>query len=169
MAVVVTLAEATTSVVRTHEETLRVLATVTGATSVTLRVNGDDAEALPLTGGDGNLTVPERRSALRLVQALRLFDLDPYAGDPAAAFALYLLLAAHVDHVTVSDGSDRHDRREEILGPERVGAAGLSRVEAVLPYPPRSFPGIASIRRPRPDRTSTPTLPLLHAVHDWRA
>jgi len=63
------------------------------------------------------------------------------AGDPAAAFALYLLLAAHVDHLTVSDGSGRHDRQEEVLGPERVRPAGLDRREAVLPYPERSFPG----------------------------
>ena len=45
----------------------------------------DDArEALPLAAGEGDLTVAERRSALRLVQALRLFDLDPYAGTPDA-------------------------------------------------------------------------------------
>ncbi len=41
-------------------------------------------EALPLAAGQGDLTVAERRSALRLLQALRLFDLDPYAGRPEA-------------------------------------------------------------------------------------
>ena len=34
-------------------------------------------------GGDG-LSAAERRAALRLLQAIRLFDLDPYRGDPAA-------------------------------------------------------------------------------------
>ncbi len=41
------------------------------------------AEALPLSGGD-DLSPAERRAAIRLLQALRLFDLDPYRGDPAA-------------------------------------------------------------------------------------
>ena len=63
------------------------------------------------------------------------------AGDPAAAFALYLLLAAHVDHATVSDGSSHHNRKEELLGPERIIPAGLDRGEGVLPYPGHSFPG----------------------------
>ncbi|HEY3245613.1 MAG TPA: type VI secretion system baseplate subunit TssF [Phycisphaerae bacterium] len=63
------------------------------------------------------------------------------AGDPRTTFALYLLLAAHVGHVTISDGSARHDRREELLGPESVRPAGLGRGEGVLPYPARSFAG----------------------------
>ena len=63
------------------------------------------------------------------------------AGDPATSFALYLLLAAHVGQVTVSDGSSRHDRAEETLGPDCVRAAGLDRSEAVLPYPQHSFAG----------------------------
>lgn len=63
------------------------------------------------------------------------------AGDPRPAFLLYLLLAAHVEKVTLSDGSDRHDRPERILGPEHVAAAGLDRSEGVLPYPRRSFLG----------------------------
>jgi len=63
------------------------------------------------------------------------------AGDARTAFALYLLLSAHVEHVTVSDGSSAHDRREVRLGPEHVTPAGLGRDENVLPYPPRSFAG----------------------------
>ena len=63
------------------------------------------------------------------------------AGDPGTAFALYLLLAAHTDHVTVSDGSSRHDRPEEFLGAGCVAPAGLDRAEGVLPYPRHSFPG----------------------------
>lgn len=63
------------------------------------------------------------------------------AGDPQTAFTLYQLLAGHVDHVTVSDGSSRHDRGEVRLGPEQVVAAGLDRAEGVLPYPARSFAG----------------------------
>lgn len=63
------------------------------------------------------------------------------AGDPAPAFALYLLLTAHTDHVTVSDGSSRHDRREEVLEASCVTPAGLDRSQGVLPYPQHSFPG----------------------------
>jgi len=63
------------------------------------------------------------------------------AGDPATAFVLYLLLAAHVDHLLVSDGSERHDRAEEVLSSNRVTTAGLDRSEAVLPYPRHSFAG----------------------------
>ncbi|MDH3746143.1 MAG: hypothetical protein OES47_13675, partial [Acidobacteriota bacterium] len=44
-------------------------------------------EVLPLSGGDGDLTGPEKRSALRLLQALRLFEIDPYAGEPAGVLA----------------------------------------------------------------------------------
>lgn len=62
-------------------------------------------------------------------------------GDPRTAFSLYLLLGAHVERVTVSDGSSRHDRPEVMLGPEHVAPAGLDRAEAVLPYPDRSFAG----------------------------
>ena len=41
------------------------------------------AEALPLSS-DGELSGAERKAALRLLQAIRLFDLDPYRGEPAA-------------------------------------------------------------------------------------
>lgn len=63
------------------------------------------------------------------------------AGDPAAAFALHLLLSGHVDHATVSDGSSRHDRPEFLLGPEKITPGGLDRDQGVLPYPRHSFPG----------------------------
>lgn len=63
------------------------------------------------------------------------------AGDPRTSFTLYLLLSAHVDRVTVSDGSARHDRPERVLSAERVSPGGLDRDEGVLPYPVRSFPG----------------------------
>jgi len=63
------------------------------------------------------------------------------AGEPRTAFALYLLLVAHVEHVTVSDGSSRPDRAEEVLSAEQIVPAGLRRAEAVLPYPPHAFPG----------------------------
>ncbi len=71
------------------------------------------------------------------LESVRLF----LAGDPRTAFTLYLLLSAHVDHVTVSDGSSRHDRKEQLLGPESIASSGLDRSEGVLPYPVRSFPG----------------------------
>lgn len=90
---------------------------------------------------------------VRLVMLLRtgrgavLEDLDlgsvrfHLAGDAATSFALYLLLAGHVDHVTVSDGSSRHDRAEELLDATHVSPAGLDRADGMLLYPKHSFPG----------------------------
>ncbi|MCH8251209.1 MAG: type VI secretion system baseplate subunit TssF [Planctomycetes bacterium] len=62
-------------------------------------------------------------------------------GDPMTSFTLYLLLAAHVDHVVVSDGSSAANRPERRLAAGSVSAAGLDRASGVLPYPKRSFPG----------------------------
>lgn len=46
------------------------------------------AEALPLAASaEGALSGADRRAALRLLQALRLFDLDPYQGEPEALLA----------------------------------------------------------------------------------
>ncbi len=89
------------------------------------------------------------RLVLRLQAAAKakLEDLDlgsvrfHLAGDPAAAFALYLLLAAHTDHLTVSGGSDAPNRPEVVLPASSVAPAGLDRAEGVLPYPAHSFPG----------------------------
>jgi len=61
-------------------------------------------------------------------------------GDPSAAFILYALLAAHVDHVTVSDGSGEYERMMTLTA-DHVAAAGLEGHEGVLPYPKRSFAG----------------------------
>src|SRR5262249_26475677 len=48
----------------------------------------DDAQqALPLAGSGRDLQPRERLAASRLLQALRLFDLDPYAGSPEQALA----------------------------------------------------------------------------------
>ena len=63
------------------------------------------------------------------------------AGDARTSFALYLLLAAHVESVAVSDGSTAHNRGEVLLGGEQVTPGGLGNDEGVLPYPSRSFPG----------------------------
>ncbi len=95
----------------------------------------------------------EAANPVRLIIRLRTsakaelakLDLDSVrfhlAGDARTSFALYLLLAAHVDHVVVSDGSTRHDRKETLLGPEQVSPAGLDRADAVLPYPAHCFAG----------------------------
>lgn len=45
-------------------------------------------EAVPFSGGgEGDLSAAERRAAVRLLQAIRLFDHDPYEGEPAQALA----------------------------------------------------------------------------------
>lgn len=46
----------------------------------------DAAEALPLKS-EGSLAGRERQAASRLLQALRLFEIDPYAGTPERALA----------------------------------------------------------------------------------
>jgi type VI secretion system protein ImpG len=63
------------------------------------------------------------------------------AGDAQAAFALYLLLAAHTGAVTVSNGRSGAARQELTLPPGAVSAAGLADDEGVLPYPPYMPPG----------------------------
>ncbi len=68
------------------------------------------------------------------------------AGDPRTSFTLYLLLAAHVGSVTVSDGASGTARRELILPPESVQPAGLDHGESILPYPPHVFPGYCYIQ-----------------------
>jgi len=68
------------------------------------------------------------------------------AGEARVSAILYLLLARHVDFVTISDGSDRHDRPQLQRGPEAIVPAGLGRDEGVLPYPPHSFPGYRLIQ-----------------------
>lgn len=47
----------------------------------------DAAEVVPLTADGRSLSGRERQAASRLLQALRLFDLDPYAGEPERAVA----------------------------------------------------------------------------------
>lgn len=62
-------------------------------------------------------------------------------GDLRTAFTLFLLLTAHVDHVSVSDGSNRTKRSEVTLAAHTVVPAGLDRKEGVVPFPARSFEG----------------------------
>lgn len=63
------------------------------------------------------------------------------AGDPAAAFALYLLLAAHTDSVIVSDPGGGASRKQHALPAESVRSTALDRNTSVLPYPSHAFPG----------------------------
>jgi len=63
------------------------------------------------------------------------------AGDPLAALTLYMLLAGHVESVSVSDGSASSTRRELSLARDSIVPAGLDRSDGVLPYPAHSFLG----------------------------
>ncbi len=47
----------------------------------------DVREVLPYSGGERSLNSRERQAAARLLQALRLFDIDPYAGGAADRIA----------------------------------------------------------------------------------
>jgi type VI secretion system protein ImpG len=82
----------------------------------------------------------------RTAEKAKLSDLDLdsvrffLSGDPRTSFTLYLLLAAHVDFITVrADGEGK--RPSHTLGREHVRPAGLAAEEGVLPYPDRSFLG----------------------------
>lgn len=63
------------------------------------------------------------------------------AGDSRTSFTLYLLLCAHLEEVTVSDGSSSANRATFSLPTDRVCAAGLDRSDGVLPYPAHAFVG----------------------------
>lgn len=110
---------------------------------VTLRPWGiDDVRLETAAAQPVRLVIRLRCPAKAALEDLELENVRFHlAGDPRTSFTLYLLLAAHVDHVTVSDGSGRHGAPELNLGAESVSAAGLSREEGVLPYPARSFNG----------------------------
>lgn len=88
------------------------------------------------------LTIRFKTSVKAELEQLELGKVSLHlTGDPAAAFTLYLLLGAHVDYLTISDGSSNPNRKELQLGPEHLRIAGLSSDEGVLPYPARSFAG----------------------------
>ena len=68
------------------------------------------------------------------------------AGDPRTSYTLYLLLAAHVAEVTISNGGRGGERRETGLPPRSVQLCGVDRDERVLPYPRHVFPGYCHIQ-----------------------
>jgi type VI secretion system protein ImpG len=74
--------------------------------------------------------------ALRL-QRLRLF----LHGDPAVSQALYFHLCRHVADARVVASNERGDLSREPWRPLRLEPAGFADDEALLPYPPASFPG----------------------------
>lgn len=102
----------------------------------------DDARLEATAGAPAKLVLRFRTSSKAALENLELGHVRLYlAGDPRTCFTLYLLLAAHVGEVRVSDGGTGGKRREMALSAKAVRAAGLDRNEAVLPYPQLSFPG----------------------------
>lgn len=88
------------------------------------------------------LKIRFRTTEKATLDALELDTIRLYlSGDPRTTYALYLLLAAHVQQVTVSGGEEAANRKEIELGTDHVQAAGLDRSDSVLPYPSYSFPG----------------------------
>lgn len=96
----------------------------------------DTAAALPVRLSLGFLISAKAKLENMKLDRVRLY----LAGDIQTAFVLYLLLAGHVAEMTVSDGSGQKGR-SRTLPAEQVRPAGLSREEAVLPYPAHSFAG----------------------------
>ncbi len=101
-----------------------------------------NAELETLPAEPARLKLTFRAAAKSKLEDLELGSVRLHlAGDPPTAFALYLLLAAHVASVTISDGSSRAKRPEVHLPATAVKAAGLDREAPLLPYPPYVFPG----------------------------
>lgn len=83
----------------------------------------DAAEAVPMSGGgDRALSGRERQAASRLLQALHLFDLDPYAGAPESLVAGLPAWVLEGGKVRRSGGRARTKKQVEEL---RSGLAGL--------------------------------------------
>jgi hypothetical protein len=82
----------------------------------------DAAEVVPLSGAGQPLAARERLAASRLLQALHLFDLDPYAGAPESVLAELPAWVLEGGKARRGGGRGRGKRQVEDL---RVGLAGL--------------------------------------------
>ena len=71
------------------------------------------------------------------LRRLRLF----LHGDPAVTFALYFHLCRNVEEVRVVNGGEINDRVAAPYATLGIEPAGFGDDEALLPYPPASFPG----------------------------
>lgn len=99
-------------------------------------------EALPLSGGgEGGLSGADRRAAVRLLQAVRLFDLDPYEGEPAA------VLCRLPDWAFAGASGRRSKKKAEEL---REGLAALldgARREGIEGFPREEVSELAAVVR----------------------
>jgi len=77
------------------------------------------ADVVPLSASGGDLSAGERRAALALLQAIRLFEIDPLAGDPAGILGT---LPEWVFEGAKKGGRKRTKKRVEAL---KEGLAGL--------------------------------------------
>lgn len=101
-----------------------------------------DARLVTLPAQPARLVLQFQVAAKAKLEDLQLDTLRLHlAGDPRTAFTLYLLLAAHVQTVTVSGGAQGANRPEAQLPPGSVSPAGLERGASVVPYPPYVFAG----------------------------
>ena len=82
----------------------------------------DAAEVVPVTADGRSLSPRERQAASRLLQALRLFDVDPYAGDPEKAVSDLPAWVLEGGKARKSGGRARTKKQVEEL---RSGLAGL--------------------------------------------
>jgi hypothetical protein len=82
----------------------------------------DAAEVVPLAAAGQPLSTRERQAASRLLQALHLFDLDPYAGAPERTLADLPAWVLEGGKTRRSGGRGRGKRQVEEL---RAGLAGL--------------------------------------------
>jgi type VI secretion system protein ImpG len=100
---------------------------------VAMETRSSGASRLRLTFKIWQQAKPE---SLRL-DRLRLF----LHGDPATSFALYLHLLRHVEEARLLAGATAPDRGDAPWRPVHIEPTGFGEDEALLPYPPTSFPG----------------------------
>lgn len=106
-----------------------------------------DARLETLPGQPVRLALLFRAAAKAKLEDLELSTVRLHlAGDARTAFTLYLLLAAHVESVVVSDGSEAARRRETTLPAGCVRPAGLDPQASPVPYPPYMCAGYGLIQ-----------------------
>jgi hypothetical protein len=91
----------------------------------------DAAEVVPLGGAEQALSARERQGASRLLQACRLFDLDPYAGAPERVLAELPAWVLEGGKTRRSGGRGRGKRQVEDLRAALCGLLEAARREGL--------------------------------------
>jgi len=91
----------------------------------------DAADVVPLTAAGNPLSGRERQAASRLLQAIQLFDLDPYAGTPERVLADLPVWVLEGGRTRRGGGRGRGKRQVEDLRAALVGLLEAARREEI--------------------------------------